>query len=230
MILCPVDILLVDDQVMFREALRLLLSQQGTVRIIGEAGRGEDALRFCMQQTPRVVLMDLKMPGMSGVEATRRLIQQHPNMKILILTATVEEEEVFDALRAGASGYILKTSPARQLVEAIQIVALGQTYIQPAVASVLVAGLGRLGPIQPRTENALPAVAPSRPLSDREHAILYWMSQGRSNKEIAGELNLSEGTVKNHVSHILAKLGAADRTSAALRARDLGISSAFPTA
>lgn len=227
MILCPVDILLVDDQIMFREALRLLLSQQGTVRIIGEAGRGEDALRFCMQQIPRVVLMDLKMPGMSGVEATRRLRQQHPDMKILILTATVEEEEVFDALRAGASGYILKTSPARQLVEAIQIVALGQTYIQPAVASVLVAGLGRFGPMLPKQEN-VPNPVPPRPLSDREHAILYWMSQGRSNKEIALELTLSEGTVKNHVSHILGKLGAADRNSAALRARQLGINSPTP--
>lgn len=218
---------------MFREALRLLLSQQGTVRIIGEAGRGEDALRFCMQQTPRVVLMDLKMPGMSGVEATRRLLQQHPNMKVLVLTATVEEEEVFDALRAGASGYILKTSPARQLVEAIQIVALGQTYIQPAVASVLVAGLGRMGPIQPRMETpaaTTPATPPCRPLSDREQAILHWVTQGRSNKEIASELNLSEGTVKNHVSHILAKLGAADRTSAALRAKELGLHPTLPTA
>jgi DNA-binding NarL/FixJ family response regulator len=218
MILMPVTVLLVDDQKMFREALHLLLAREPSIKILGEAGRGEDALRFCMKEMPMVILMDLHMPGMGGVETTRRLLEQHPNARILVLTALHQEEEVFAALRAGASGYILKTSSARQLVEAIQVVATGQSYLQPSVASVVVAGIGRQ-----QVRAGWAAESAPRSLSSRERCIVHLLSEGRSNREIAMELDLAEGTVKNHVAHILGKLEVPDRNAAAARARMLNL-------
>ncbi len=216
----PIKTLLVDDQALFREAIHTLLALDSSVEIVGEAANGEEALRLIAEHRPQVVLMDLHMPLMCGSEATRRIRAMHPEIRVLVLTTFDQEDDVFDALRAGASGYVLKNTPSAQLVEAIKIVAAGQTYLQPSVATQLVAEFNRLSHSSPLTieERRL-----ASQLSQRELEILQHLGRGMSNKEIAAALSLTEGTVKNHMTRILDKLQVADRTGAALKARTLGL-------
>jgi DNA-binding NarL/FixJ family response regulator len=212
-------LLLVDDQAMFREGLRLTLSQQADFEIVGEAGDGIAALEAMRQTAPDVVLMDLRMPDLGGVEATRRIKAEAPEVKVVILTTFEQNEEVFSALRAGASGYLLKASPSEKLCEAIRLAARGETWLQPSVAAKLVAEFGRLTPRPPASQTGnLPEA-----LSPREQEVLRCLADGMSNKEIGRKLTISEGTVKNHMSQVLGKLQVLDRTQAALRARDLGL-------
>lgn len=216
----PVKTLIVEDQELFREAMRTLLSLESDVEVIGEASNGEEALRLTAEFQPQVVLMDLRMPVMSGTEATRRIHAEHPGVQVLVLTTFDQEEDVFEALRAGASGYMLKNTPAAQLVEAIKTVADGQTYLQPSVASQVVAEFNRLSTGSPMTGDGRRIASL---LSQREHDIVRHLMRGMSNKEIAAGLSITEGTVKNHMTSILEKLQVTDRTSAALKARDLGL-------
>jgi len=204
---------------MFREGLRLILSQQTDFEIVGEACDGIAAVESARRDAPDVVLMDLRMPNLGGVEATRRIHAEAPSVKVLVLTTFEEDEEVFSALRAGAAGYLLKASPSEKLCEAIRLVAGGETWLQPSVAAKLVAEFGRL---PPRPPSILPGSLPE-PLSARERDVLRCLAEGMSNKEIGRKLTLSEGTVKNHMSQVLGKLQVLDRTQAALRARDLGL-------
>lgn len=216
----PIKILLVDDQASFREAMHAVLEFDGSVKIVAEAANGEEALRKTVEHQPHVVLMDLRMPVMSGAEATRRIRSLHPTVRVLVLTLFDQEEDVFDALRAGASGYVLKETPPAQLVEAIKIVAAGETYLQPSVATQVVTEFKRLSqPVQPSSE----ARHLASQLSQREAEILQHLMRGMSNKEIAAALGLTEGTVKNHMTRILGKLQVPDRTGAALKARDMGL-------
>jgi DNA-binding NarL/FixJ family response regulator len=214
----PIRVLLVDDQALFREGLRTLLGIHPDIDVVGEAGNGEEALRLAATLSPDVTLMDLRMPVLDGVTATRRLRTEQPQCRVLILTTFDDDEYVFDGLRAGAAGYLLKDTPSGKLVEAIRAVARGESFLQPSVAAKVVAEFARLAGRAPRTDAAL-----AEPLSEREVEILRLVAAGASNREIAKQLVIAEGTVKNHVTNILGKLGVRDRTQAALRAKELGL-------
>jgi DNA-binding NarL/FixJ family response regulator len=212
-------LLLVDDQAMFREGLRLILAQQADFEIVGEVGDGHAACEATRRLSPDVVLMDLRMPILGGVEATRRIKAEAPSVKVIVLTTFEEDEEVFAALRAGAAGFLLKASPSEKLCEAIRLADRGDTWLEPSVAAKLVAEFGRLNQRAP----SHPSVNLLEPLSPREQEVLSCLADGMSNKEIGRRLAISEGTVKNHMSQVLGKLQVLDRTQAALRARELGL-------
>lgn len=214
-----IRVLLVDDQALFREGLATLLGLSPHLELVGEAGDGEAAVAASERLRPEVVLMDLRMPRLGGVEATRRIIAAQPQVRVLVLTTFEEDEEVFAAIRAGAAGYLLKASPSEKLVEAIRAVANGESVLQPSVTAKLMAEFNRLaGRTEKRAVQPLP-----EPLSGRELGVLQCLCDGLSNKEIAARLGIAEGTVKNHMTNVLGKLGALDRTQAALRARELGL-------
>jgi DNA-binding NarL/FixJ family response regulator len=212
-----IRVLLVDDQPLFREGLAALLSRVPEIEIAGESANGREAVDAVAELTPDVVLMDLRMPGMDGVTATRALTTRYPAVRVLALTTFDDDELIFEALRAGAAGYLLKDSPLERLVEAVGVAATGQSFLQPSVATKVIAELARRDP------PPAPASAEIEALSERERAVLGELARGASNREIARRLQLAEGTVKNYVSAILAKLDAPDRINAALKARDLGL-------
>jgi DNA-binding NarL/FixJ family response regulator len=215
----PVRVLLVDDQALFREALATLLEVRAEIEVVGEAGNGVEALDRVPALRPDVVLMDLHMPVLDGIGATRRLRVEHPDVRVLALTTFDDDEDVFAALRAGAVGYLLKDVSSERLVEALLAAARGESVLQPSVAAKVVARFARMA-----DDEAAPRAQPLVvPLSDRELEVLRLLGDGSSNREIATALFLAEGTVKNHVTNVLAKLGARDRTQAALRARALGL-------
>jgi|SRR5439155_6093969 len=214
----PIRILLVDDQALFREGLRTLLSVRDGIEIVGEAANGEDALQRVKSLKPQVVLMDLRMPVLDGVAATRRIHAEHPTSRVIVLTTFDDDEDVFEGLRAGAVGYLLKDAPSEKLVEAIQAAARGESFLQPSVAAKVVAEFSRLSPRRVSRNDAL-----VESLSDRELDVLKHLVRGKSNKEIASTLNIAEGTVKNHMTNILGKLGVLDRTQAALKAKEMGL-------
>ncbi len=211
--------LLVDDQGLFREALAMLLGVRPEVEVVGEAADGAEALDRVADLAPDVVLMDLHMPVLDGIGATRRLRVERPGVQVLALTTFDDDEDVFAALRAGAVGYLLKDVPSDRLVEGILAAARGESVLQPSVAAKVVARFAQL-PADDAARRPQPLVVP---LSDRELDVLRLLAEGSSNREIAATLYLAEGTVKNHVTNVLAKLGARDRTQAALRARALGL-------
>ncbi|MBN6041239.1 response regulator transcription factor [Amycolatopsis sp. 195334CR] len=214
-----VRVVLVDDQALFREALATLLAIRDDIEVVGEAGNGEEALRRVAGLEPDVVLMDLRMPVLDGVAATRRLRAEHANVQVIALTTFDDDEDVFAALRAGAVGYLLKDVSSARLVEAVLAAARGESVLQPSVAAKVVARFAQLPDADPEPRPQ-PLVVP---LSDRELEVLRLLADGHSNREIAASVFLAEGTVKNHVTNVLAKLGARDRTQAALRARALGL-------
>jgi DNA-binding NarL/FixJ family response regulator len=214
----PIRILIVDDQALFREGLHTLLSVQPSFEVIGEAGNGEEAIQQALSQRPNVILMDLRMPIMDGVTATRRLHTLLPECHVIVLTTFDDDDSVFDGLRAGAVGYLLKDVASTKLYEAIQAAARGESFLQPSVASKVVAEFSRLSnqmPIQPQPL--------SDPLSDREMEILNQVATGASNKEIAMTFVIAEGTVKNHITSILRKLEVQDRAQAVLKGRKIGL-------
>jgi DNA-binding NarL/FixJ family response regulator len=212
-------LLLVDDQSLFREALRTLLSLQPDFEIVAEAENGERAIALAKVHRPDVVLMDLRMPILGGVEATRRILQCVPAARVIVLTTFDEDEEVFEALRAGAAGYLLKACSADKLCESIRAAAKGASVLEPTVAARMMAGLNH-GAARNGKKLSRPL---DDPLSERERDVLKLLAAGRSNKEIGAELGITEGTVKNHMTNVLEKLGALDRTQAALKARELGL-------
>lgn len=214
----PIRILIVDDQRLMREGLATLLELEDDLEIAGEAEDGQAALDQYEGLRPDVVLMDIRMPRMDGVEATRRLRQRWTDARVIILTTFDDDAYVFDGLRAGALGYLLKDVSGQELAEAVRKVAAGGALIEPSVARKVLAEFTRLAePARPAIDH-LP-----EPLSERELEILRLVAAGASNRQIAGQLFLAEGTVKNYISTILAKLGVEDRTQAALRGRELGL-------
>lgn len=212
-------LLLADDQSLFREALRTLLSLQPDFEIVAEAENGERALSLAKVHQPDVILMDLRMPVMGGVEATRRIVQALPGARVVVLTTFEEDEEIFEAMRAGALGYLLKACSADKLSESVRAAAKGTAVLEPAVTARMMAELNRLGAREGRKLSQPLA----DPLSDRELAVLKLLAEGCSNKEIGARLHITEGTVKNHMTNVLGKLGVLDRTQAALRAREMGL-------
>jgi DNA-binding NarL/FixJ family response regulator len=213
----PTRILLVDDQSLFREGLRTLLSVQNEFTVVAEASNGEEALRMAVQYQPEVVLMDLRMPVMDGVKATQRLHEILPGARVIVLTTFDDDESIFDGLRAGAVGYLLKDVSSEKLFEAIRAAAEGHYFLLPSVTAKVVAEFARL------SVAAGPVKEVVNPLSVREVEILGLVAGGLSNREIADRLVISEGTVKNHLTNILGKLDARDRMQAVARARESGI-------
>jgi DNA-binding NarL/FixJ family response regulator len=214
-----IRVLLVDDQCLFREGLETLLSVHRDIQVVGQASNGQEAVEVAAQVQPDVVLMDVRMPVLDGVRATRRLKRALPQCRVIVLTTFDDDEYVFDALRAGAVGYLLKDVPSARLVEAIRATARGESILEPSVAAKVIAEFTRVSSLVPSAQMEQLV----EPLSERELEILGLIARGASNKEIADQLFIAEGTVKNHVTHILGKLGVRDRTQAALRARELGL-------
>ena len=210
-----IRVLICDDQMVVRLGLRAILSTAPGIEVIGEASDGAEALAFVAETRPDVVLMDLKMPGMNGVQTTRALRERYPEVGILILTTYDADEWVFDAIRAGAAGYLLKDTPREGLVAAIEGTAAGETHVDPAVAGKLFRQVAR---------SPAPTAQPlAADLSPRELEVLRLLARGLNNADIARQLFLSEGTVRNYVSAILSKLDVSDRTQAAVLALRHGI-------
>lgn len=214
----PIRVAIVDDQALFREGLRILLSTRGEVEVVGEGATGEDAVALADRLQPDVVLMDLRMPVMDGICATLAIRDRCPQIAVLVLTTFDDDASLFGALRAGAAGYLLKDVSSDTLISAITAAARGEAYLQSAVTGRVVAALARM--MESAGERAEALVLP---LSPRERQILTLLGTGASNKEIADRLCLAEGTVKNHVTNVLTKLDVRDRTQAAIRARQLGL-------
>lgn len=210
-----IRVFICDDQWIVCEGLEAILSADPEIQVVGVAHDGAEALERIPAARPDVVLMDLKMPGMNGIQATQRIREDYPEVKVLVLTTYDADEWVFDAIRAGAAGYLLKGTPREALISAIKGTAAGDTHVDPAVAGRLFDQIARGG--------AQPDTTVLESLSEREIAILKLLARGRTNAEIAGHLYLSPGTVRNYVSSILAKLGVSDRTQAAVLALRYGL-------
>lgn len=211
-----IRIVIADDQTLFRQGLRTLLSVQPDMEVVGEASNGSEALQVIAACAPHVVLMDVEMPVLDGVAATRRIRQEYPACQVVILTTFDNDEYVFEGLRMGALGYLLKDVPADKLFEAVRMAARGESFLQPSIAARVISEFTRLSEMVQR------ARAPSVPLTPRETEILRLLMRGLSNPEIAAQLYITEGTVKNHITGILSKLGVEDRLQAAQRGRELG--------
>jgi DNA-binding NarL/FixJ family response regulator len=213
-----IRLLIVDDQELFREGLLTLLSIQKDFEIVSQASSGEEAILATTKTNPDVILMDLRMSGIGGVEATKRIVQQHPGIKIIVLTTFDEDDLVFNALHAGAIGYLLKDVSPDKLFEAIRTAYRGEYYLLPSITAKVMAEFTRT-PRAPKIE----ADSIFENLSRRELEILRMVSTGMSNKEIALSLVIAEGTVKNHLTSIFNKLNTRDRMHAVLIAKDLGL-------
>jgi DNA-binding NarL/FixJ family response regulator len=207
----PIRILLAEDQTLMRQGLKTILELESGFEVAGEAEDGKSAVKLALQLRPDIILMDVQMPQMNGVEATAAICRTWPEARVIILTTFDRDDYVFQGVRAGAVGYLLKDLPSPKLIETIRRVHDGEIFIQPEIASrTLRAALHSPGDL-------------IEPLSEREREVLVMLAQGIPNKEIADKLHLAEGTVKNHVSNILGKLQAQNRTEAANIARKRGL-------
>lgn len=203
-----ISIFIADDHGIVRQGLRDYIALQDDMEVVGDAANGEQAVIRIQDHTPDVVLMDLVMPGMDGIEATRRVREMSPATRVIILTSFAEEEQVFEAIKAGASGYLMKDVKPEELARAIRGVQAGEPMLHPEIARLMMRELQRDNE-QPRLHDQL---------TEREMEVLRCIARGMSNKEIAAELVISEKTVKTHVSNVLQKLHLADRTQAAIYA------------
>ena len=210
-----IHVFIVDDHVLYREGVRKMLSMAPDIEIVGEAASGDEAIAQVLTLQPDVVLMDLKMPGVNGIEATRRIIHARPRIGVLVLTMFETDDTVVAAMRAGARGYLLKDADQEEVLRAVKAVSRGEAIFSPAIAERLIHYFAALGPIT--ADLAFPE------LTDREREILHLIAQGHSNPEIAERLLLRTKTVQNHVSNIFSKLQVADRAQAIVRARDAGL-------
>lgn len=227
-----IRVLLADDHQLFREGLKRILNMEEDIEVVGECGDGTQVLEFCQQSPPEIVLMDINMPLLNGVDATAELKELHPDIKVIILSIHDDESYVFETLRKGATGYLLKDMEAESLINAIRTVAEGNAFIHPKVTGKLIQQLRRMeylsetGAIAEdnRIREAGVKFVPSEdnPLTRREAEVLRLMAEGRSNKMIGEHLFISEKTVKNHVSSILQKMDVDDRTQAVINAIKFG--------
>ncbi len=211
----PIRVLIVDDHTIVRKGIGALLATEPNIEVVGEAGDGQGAIAQALDLQPDVILMDLVMPGLDGIEATRRITARQPQARILVLTSFAADDKVFPAIKAGALGYLLKDSGPDDLVRAIHQVHRGEPSLEPAIASRLLYELAH-PPSQELTRD---------PLTEREVEVLRLVAQGCSNREIADQLVVAELTVRTHVSNILGKLHLASRTQAALYALREGLAS-----
>lgn len=214
-----IRVLVADDQTLIRQGIRLLLGEEDGIQVVGEAANGREALDLARTLQPDVILMDVRMPEMDGVSATRQLSASLPSCGVIILTTFDDDETIFEGLRAGARGYLLKDISSEEMAEAVRRVAGGEALIQPSITRKLLAEFNRLSQV-PTT----PAPGPlAEPLTERELDVLRSLAEGLSNREIAARLVITEGTVKNHVSNLFAKLEVRDRTQAVLKAKQLNL-------
>ncbi|UCD42793.1 MAG: response regulator transcription factor [Chloroflexota bacterium] len=212
-----IQVLIVDDHAIVRDGIRSLLSTIGDIDVIGEAATGRDAVKLFNRLQPDIVLMDLVMPEMDGIEAIKAIMELQPEAKILVLTSFATDDMVFPAIKAGASGYLLKDSDSEELVRSIREVQRGESSIDPKIARKLLRELSDPPPRTPPAE--------VDPLTERELEVLKMVAQGKSNAEISQQLVISEGTARTHVSNILGKLHLASRTQATLYALRRGLAS-----
>ncbi|MGW1226346.1 response regulator [Streptomyces sp. NPDC001478] len=208
----PIRVLIVDDQMMVREGFSVLLNAMPGIEVVGEAVNGRQAVAQVAALRPDVVLMDIRMPELNGIEATREIVAADADAKVLVLTTFDLDEYVYQALRAGASGFLLKDASARQLADGVRVVASGEALLAPTVTRRLITEFSKLAAAAPRP----PALAQIGDLTERETEVLVLIAQGLSNAEIASHLVVAESTIKTHVSRILVKLGLRDRTQAAV--------------
>ena len=222
----PIRILIADDHLFYREGVRTLLKGVADVEIVGDATSGDDAVAQAATLQPDIVLMDIKMPGLNGIEATRFIRQNHPRIGVLVVTMFDDDETVFAAMRAGARGYLLKDADREELLRAVSAIHRGEAIFSPAIAERMMqyfTGLaGRPGALERPAESSAGSPRPFPDLTEREREVLELIAQGHSNPAIAERLVLSIKTVQNHVSSILGKLQAVDRAQALVRARDAG--------
>jgi len=210
-----IRVLIADDHAIVRKGIRALLATEPEIEVVGEAEDGEQAIAHTQQLAPDVVLMDLVMPGLDGLDATRQIVAQQPRTHILVLTSFAGDDKVFPAIKAGAQGYLLKDSGPEELVQAIQQVFRGESSLHPSIARKLLRELADPTPREPEVDA----------LTEREIEVLQLVAEGHSNREISEQLTISEATVRTHVSNILAKLNLGSRTQAALYALRTGIAS-----
>ena len=224
----PMRIALVDDHELARDGLRDMLADEPDIEIIGEAADGREAIELCRRARPDLVLMDLRMPRMDGLAATRAIKQEHPGISVLVMTMHENPDYLLEALRAGAAGYILKDAARDDVISAIRGVLSGESPLAPELAANLLRRLALKGAQEhaqgPRDANR--AKLP-QPLTPREMEVLELLALGKTNRQVAQDFVVSVGTVKNHVEHLMGKLGVSDRTQAVVRALELGIIS-FP--
>ncbi|HEX9518324.1 MAG TPA: response regulator transcription factor [Streptosporangiaceae bacterium] len=209
----PIRTLIVDDHALFRRGLEIVLVTEPDIEVVGEAGDGAEAVQRAGESLPDVVLMDIKMPRSSGIEACRSIKDVAPSARIIILTMSDEEEDLFDAIKAGASGYLLKDIPLDQVAEAVRSVHGGQSLISPSMAGKL---LTEFASIARRETEESPREVPAPKLTDREMQVLKLVARGMNNRDIAKELFISDNTVKNHVRNILEKLQIHSRMEAVM--------------
>ena len=211
----PLRVLIADDHPLFRHGLQALLSATLDFEVVGEASTGEEVISQASTLQPDVILMDIQMPGQSGIEATRRILHEHPSIRILVVTMFEDDASVFTAMRAGARGYVLKDAEKDEMLRAIRAVGSGEAIFSPAIATRLIDFFSAPRPAVP------PQTFPE--LTEREREILNLIAQGQSNPEIAARLVLSSNTIRNYVSNIFSKLQVADRAHAIIRAREAGL-------
>jgi DNA-binding NarL/FixJ family response regulator len=214
----PIRILIADDHPVFRYGLRALLLAESTTEVVGEASTGKEVIEYAATLQPHVILMDLNMPEINGIEATQRIMETHPQIRILVLTMFEDDDSVFAAMRAGALGYVLKGSSGEETIRAINVISSGEAIFSPGIAGRLVQYFSVLHPAHPSVQ---PSAFPD--LTPREQEILTFMAQGYTNTAIAEKLVLSPKTIRNHISNIFSKLQVAGRTEAILRARNAGV-------
>lgn len=218
-----IRVLITDDQEVVRQGLKVILKHEPGINVVGMATNGQEAIELVGQSKPDVVLMDLKMPVLNGIHATRAIVEKFSQTKVIVLTTFSADEWVFDAVRAGACGYLLKDSDSAEIVRAIRGAVDGHVMLDPAIAGRVLSEFNRLSSQQPTTSNADSELPPIEPLTEREQAVLQQLANGKTNQEIANALYLSEGTVKNYVSTIMSKLQTHDRTHAAVLALKRGL-------
>lgn len=211
----PIRVMIADDHRFFRDGVRVMLQSQPDIEVVCEAGSGEECIRLAGVCQPRIILMDVQMPGINGMEATRRITQTHPGIGIIILSMFEDTDMLLTAMRAGARGYILKDADEEELVRSVRAAARGEALFAPAMANRLIGYLTTSTPASPK--NAFPQ------LSEREYEVMEFLARRLENQEIADAMGLSLKTVRNHVSSILAKLSLSDREEVAQRAREAGI-------
>lgn len=212
--MAPIRVFIADDHTLFRDGLRALFASLPGLEVVGEASRGQEAIGAVAELQPDVVLMDIKMPGINGIEATRRIVSANPEIGVIVVTMLEDDDSVFTAMRAGARGYVLKGAGQEEMLRAIRAVARGEALFGPGIADRLMRFFA--GP-KPAASQAFPE------LTSREVEVLELIAQGRNNREIAGNLVISQKTVRNYISNIFNKLQVADRAEAIIRAREAGL-------